>query len=98
MAEATVDYAWCVAIRVKYLGPSNTLGSRWRVWRADETYNSDPDRKELGYNHALSGSETACAMVRAYLKDKDSDAWSGRWVLAGADRESYIAIRVPNDG
>lgn len=99
MEEATVEYAWSCGIRVKYLGPTNYRGSRWRVWRADETYANDPDAFTTPYNHALNGSENACAAVRGYLSQKlprrEGGSWAGRWVLAGANDSEYIAVRVP---
>lgn len=94
-ARVQVGYAWCVAIRVRYLGPTNYRGSRWRVWRADDTYAADPDAMELGYNHALNASDNAAAMVRAYLKKKaDNDGWNGRWVVAGHGDSEYVAVKA----
>lgn len=99
MNETTVDYAWCVGIRVRYLGPTDTMGSRYRVWRADDSYAMDPDAMTLSYDHALTGSENACAAVRAYLAQKAGQisSWAGRWVLAGANDSEYIAVRASRD-
>lgn len=93
--NAEVDYAWSCSIRVRYLGPTNYRGSRWRVWRGDGTYAQDPDAMELGYNHALSSSENALAMVRAYLKKKeDHSGWEGRWTMAGCGDSEYVAVKA----
>lgn len=94
--NATVDYAWCVGIRAKYIGPSNTLGSRWRVWRADETYRADPDAVTVPYDHAISsGGEQAAAAIRVYLERKgDNASWHGRWVVACASDSEYIAVKA----
>jgi len=94
MAQVKVDYAWSVAIRVRYLGPTNTLGSRWRVWRADEIAADDPDAMTVPYDHALNGSDGACAAVAQYLEAKESESWAGRWVLAGANDREYIAVKA----
>lgn len=89
-----VDYAWCVGIRVKCLGSTDTKGSR--VWRADESYAMDPDAMTLDYDHALSGSENACEAVRQYLAQKagTTSSWAGRWVLAGHGTAEYVAVRA----
>lgn len=90
---ATAEYTWCVGIRAKYLGPTNNRGSRVRAWRADTTYAGDPDAITVSYDHALGGSDNAVAAINAYLAQK-SEGWSGRWVVAGADDSSYIAVRA----
>ena len=96
--ETTVEAAYCVGIRAKYIGPSNTLGSRWRVWRADETYRSDPDSITVPYDHALNtGAENAGAAIAKYLKRKTGHgaSWVGRWIVASATDDSYVAVKVP---
>lgn len=95
MAEATVGNAWCVGIRAKYLGPTNMMGSRWRVWRADDAYRGDPDAITVGYFHELnSGADNAAEAIRQYLEGKD-EGWGGRWLVACGDVDGYVAIKVP---
>lgn len=93
--NVTVEYAWCVGVRAKYIGPSNTLGSRWRVWRADETYRDDPDAVTVPYDYAISsGGEQAAAAIRVYLAGKgDNTSWHGTWRVACAGDSEYIAVK-----
>lgn len=92
----TVEYAWCVGIRAKYLGPTNYRGARYRAWRADETYAQDPDAVTVPYDHALNGSGNAEAAIRSYLAKKEGQlsSWSGRWVVACAGDSEYLAVRA----
>lgn len=94
MAESTVENTGRVGIRAKYIGPGNVRGSRWRVWRADETWAGDPDRLEVPYFHELSsGGDNAAAAVREYLARK-GDGWDGRWVVACGSTDGYVAVMV----
>lgn len=91
----STENAWSVGVRAKYLGPSNTRGSRWRVWRADDTYAGDPDAITVPYNHAVnSGADNAAVAIEQYLARKD-DGWDGRWVVACGSVDSYVAVKVP---
>ena len=93
----SVEYSGRVGIRVKYLGPTNYRGSRWRVWRSDDTYANDPDAITVSYDHALgTGGPNAVAAVQQYLARKD-EGWDGRWIIAGAGDSEYIAVWGGND-
>lgn len=92
---ADVHYSPSVAIRVRYIGPSNTRGSRFRVWRADDVWANDPDRIEVPFAHEYSHGERASRCVEQYLAKKDErSGWDGRWVVAGASGSEYIAVKV----
>lgn len=92
---ATTENAWCVGVRAKYVGPTNTLGSRWRVWRADDTYRGDPDAVTVSHRHDLSsGADNAAAAIKVYLAGK-GDGWDGRWIVACGDVNGYVAVKVP---
>lgn len=88
-----ITYSPNVAIRARYLGPTNYRGSRFRVWRADGTWQEDPDRIEVSFDHGLSQSDRARDLIARYLANK-GDNWQGHWVVAGASDSDYIAIKV----
>lgn len=90
---SSVTYSPTVAIRVRYLGPTNVTGARFRVFRADGTYNEDPYRLTVNYDHGLSHADRAADCVRRYLEQK-GDGWTGAWTVAGASDTEYIAVRV----
>jgi len=92
--STTVENAYCVGVVAQYRGPTNTRGSRWRVWRGDETYASDPEAITVPYDHALStGADNAGAAILQYLARK-SDGWAGAWHVAASGHDCYVAIRV----
>ena len=90
---SSTTYSPTVSITVRYLGPTDTRGSRFRVFRSDGTYAQDPDRLTVPFNHGLSSSERPVDAVDQYLARK-GDGWHGRWVVAGANDREYIAVRV----
>lgn len=90
---SSVDYSPTVAITVRYLGPTNATGARFRVFRSDGTYNEDPDRLTVDYDYGLSQSDRAADCVRRYLEQK-GDGWQGTWTVAGANDAEYIAVRA----
>jgi hypothetical protein len=102
-AGTIVEYTGLVGIRVSYLGPTNTKGSRWRVHRADGKYGEDPDRLTVPFGHGLSVGDQVAAAVKEYLDRKakrhaaeseGGEGWPGRWVLAAAGLDEYIATWV----
>lgn len=74
------------AIETKYLGPTNTRGSRIKA-AAEGGLNVT-----VSYEHALNAAENHTAAARA-LAEKMS--WGGRYVGGGkADGRGYVFVRV----
>lgn len=95
MSDSVVRRSYRVAIRVRVLMPTNTQGTRLRVWRADASWVDDPKRKTVSWDHGLDGSDNAVAAVAAYLDGLDGDlGWDGEWVIAGASSAEWIAVQV----
>lgn len=99
MTSTQVHYSQGVALRVRYLGPTNTSGARLRVWRADATWREDPHHLAVVWNHGLNGSDNAVQAVRAYLDaipGEYADSWTDRaWFVAGASDTDWIAVPEP---
>lgn len=94
----SVRYSYSVGIRVKVLGPTNTHGTRLKVFRSDSTYADDPDRITVHWEYALSGSDNGVAAVNAYLAGKmateHGDSWRGSWVMASASPNEWVAVKA----
>lgn len=92
----TVHESWSVPVVATYHGPTNTKGSRIRVHRADDTYNSDPMRLTVSWAYELNAAGNFRAAVEQYLA-RHVDAghgWDGDWIIAGG-KDSYTAVKVP---
>lgn len=92
-ASTTVTPAQSVAVIVRYCGPTDTTGSRFRVFRADGPYNDDPDRLTVAYDYGAKDAHVAA--LAAYLARK-GDGWAGAWTVAGANGTDYVAVRTPH--
>lgn len=93
--HTTISATYRVAIRTRYYGPGNLRGSRVRVWRADDTWQGDPCRVEVGWNYALGIEENHRAAIAHYLRThaEQGHGWEGAWVLAGAG-DGYVAVQA----
>lgn len=87
----TVKETGRVAVRAKYLGPTNYRGSRIKVTRMDAT----PGDKSLtvGWDHALNIGENYAAAIRAYL---EMMGWEGTWAMGGGT-DGYVAVMVSRE-
>lgn len=97
-----VEYPGRVGIRIVYSGPTNTKSSRWRINRADGTYNDDPDRLTISYESGLDTRGNVINAVEQYLankrrKDKHGEGWPGRYVIAACAGDEYIATWIGAD-
>lgn len=76
------------AIQVKYLGPTDTLGSRWKATAAAGSVT-------VGYDHALSGEKNAEAAMLALVKklgwNESPATWQGGVLPSGY----YVFVRLP---
>lgn len=89
----TTFYCYRVGIMVHVMPPTNTRGTRLRVYRSDCTYADDPDRLTVAWDHGLNGSDNACAAVDQYLARKDA-SWQGAWVVASATQTVWHATYI----
>lgn len=80
-----------VALVTKYLGPTNTRGSRIRARRADHR-TGDPEVAVL-YDYALNTTENHLAAVQALASKLQWDGARGRWVTGGT-AEGLVAVFV----
>lgn len=92
MSAATITPAHSVAIVVRYCGPTNSSGARFRIFRADGPYREDPDRLTVGYDYGATDAHVAA--LAQYLARK-GDGWAGGWTVAGAGDRDYVAVRTP---
>jgi len=72
------------SIITKYLGPTNTLGSRIK---AHTSYSRNSIT--LGYDHALNGRENHAAAAKTLATKLNLTmgmGWSGRWIEGGGDK------------
>lgn len=90
MADVQVDRTWCVSVRTKVLGPTNTRGARIRVWRGDTTYAGDQFGITIPCDQV--SAEPHVDAVAQYLSAVD-DSWDGRWVVAWLD-DGMVAVRA----
>lgn len=89
---AVIETVPIVGVRIRYLGPTNHAGSRFRVWRADGSYGEDPNRVTVSYDYgARHPEETA---LREYLQRA---GWDGRWMIACAGSCDRVAVRVADE-
>jgi hypothetical protein len=69
-----------VAVRCKYLGPTNHLGSRISVQRYEgATWGKDPNRLIISWDYALNIGENYAEAVRQYVEKAN---WGGQWVTS----------------
>jgi 3-deoxy-D-manno-octulosonate 8-phosphate phosphatase KdsC-like HAD superfamily phosphatase len=71
------------AIIVKYLGPTNTKGSRYKATSASGL------SKTLGIDHALNGEENARQAAKALA---DSLKWKGSMVCGSMGDGLYVFV------
>lgn len=77
-----------VAIQTKYLGPTNSRGSRIKAERAD-----GGESVTVPYDYALSTSDNHAAAIQALVDKLD---WADvTWVM-GATQKGYVAVGIYN--
>lgn len=85
-----VSGSMMTAVRTKFYGPTDTKGSRVRVWRADTSWLDDECRVEVSWDYGLSSADNHVEAVREYLVGR---GWDGGWVL-GSTVDGYVAVSV----
>jgi PhoPQ-activated pathogenicity-related protein len=93
LLTTTVTPSYKVAIRTRYLGPTNYRGPRVVAWRADKSSSrSDPSSVTISWDADLDMQENHLAAITAYIDGHNAAGhdWSGRWVT-GATNEGYVA-------
>lgn len=76
------------AIQVKYLGPTNTLGSRWKA-------TADAGSVTVSYYHALSSEQNAEAAMLALVKKLEWDEYPATWQGGVLPNGDYVFVRLP---
>jgi len=75
--QSKVTESGKVAIKCKYLGATNTLGSRITVQRYEGgAWGKDPMRLVISWDYALSIGENYAEAVRQYVERAN---WGGVW-------------------
>lgn len=87
----TVNESGRVAVRAKYLGPTNYRGSRVKVQRMD--HRAGDKSLTIGWDHALNSDGNYAAAIRAYL---EMMGWEGTWVVGGG-RDESVAVMVSRE-
>lgn len=79
-----------VAITTKYMGPTNTRGSRIKAQRADGGASVT-----VSYDYALNTQDNHAAAVQALVDKLD---WTDvNWVLGATDK-GYVAVALRPEG
>ena len=74
-----------VAVRCKYLGPTNHLGSRISVQRYEgATWGKDPNRLIVSWDYALNIGENYAEAVRQYVEKAN---WGGQWATSASKND-----------
>ena len=97
MDTTTIAASYRCAIRTRYYGPGNVMGSRIAAWRADESSpRGDPMSIRVGWNHALDSRDNHRAAIAAYIRAHNAAGqdWSGSWVMGAMD-DGYVAVWTP---
>ena len=71
------------AIQIKYCGPTNTKGARWKVWAMDNAvkyYNRD-----YGFNAQVDANFCVSAYI-AYI------GWDDNFVMGTLPNGDYVAV------
>jgi hypothetical protein len=71
------------AIQIKYCGPTNTKGARWKVW-AEST-----SAKYFNRSYELDGRDDANFCVSAYLKEM---GWNNDFTMGTLPNGDYVAV------
>lgn len=80
-----------VAVRARYLGPTNYRGSRIKVTRMDAR--TGDKSLTVPWDDALGLAENYAAAIRAYL---DMMGWEGTWAMGGGTDE-IVAVMVSRE-
>ncbi len=75
-----VSESYRVALRCKYLGPTDHRGSRISIQRYESnTHGKDPNRLMISWDYALNIGENYAEAVRQYVEKAN---WGGQWVTS----------------
>jgi hypothetical protein len=92
----TITTSGRVAILARFKGPTDTLGSRIVVQRADIARRDDRAALTVSWEYGLSNGENYEAAVAAYLArhaELGNGSWAGDWVLGGTV-DGATAVRI----
>lgn len=77
------------AIQTKYLGPTNTLGSRMKATMRNK-FNTFKHEITIAYSHELSGYENHVKVARSMAENRQI---SGEW-FCGETEHGYVFVRA----
>ncbi len=80
-------------ILIKYMGPTNTRGARWRVQDTDKQYPA----KTYPRDHALSPEEDAARVAMLYANDMSAWQWANSMLVASAGPRVYVVIPLEGE-
>lgn len=87
----TVNESGRVAVRARYLGPTNYRGSRVKVTRMDAR--AGDKSLTVSWDYALGIEGNYAAAIRAYL---EMMGWEGTWAVGGGT-DGYVAVMVSRE-
>lgn len=76
------------AIQVKYLGPTDTLGSRMKATAFGGSFTVE-------YNPALNSEQNAEAAMLALVSKLGWDKYQATWQAGRLPNEDYVFVRLP---
>lgn len=76
------------AIQVKYLGPTDTLGSRMKA-------TARAGAVTIGYNPALNSEQNAETAMLVLVSKLGWDKYQATWQAGRLPNEDYIFVRLP---
>lgn len=76
------------AIQVKYLGPTDTLGSRMKATARGGSVT-------VGYNPALNSQQNAETAMLALVSKLGWDKYQATWQAGSLPNEDYVFVRLP---
>ena len=89
--ESKVSESGRVALRCKYLGATNTLGSRISVQRYEgNVWGKDPLRLTISWDYTLDIGANYAEAVRQYVERAN---WGGHW-LTSTCTDGAVALCV----
>ena len=71
------------AIQIKYMGPTNTKGARWKVWAMGNK------AKYYDRDYEFDGKDDANFCVSAYLKYL---GWDNNFIIGTLPNGDYVAV------
>lgn len=83
-----ITHSYRVAIATKFLGPTNSRGSKIKAHRADDPKTS----VTVDYDHGLGSFDNHAAAIQALIEKL---GWTDTNWVTGGTSDGYVAVAVP---